>query len=140
MKERILVVDDDSDVANSLVRLIITLGYEAKAVYDGRRAAAVAADFMPDMVFIDIGMPGFDGYQTVSRIRAHRECGHAVLIALTGWATNEDRQRSYSHGFDLHIAKAMSVDKLEELLTLLDPAQTESMETRIHRLTAVIPA
>jgi len=63
MKERILVVDDQCDVADSLVRLLMTLGYETKAVYDGRQAVDQAADFLPDMVFIDIGMPGFDGYR-----------------------------------------------------------------------------
>jgi CheY-like chemotaxis protein len=91
---------------------------------------------MPDMVFIDIGMPGFDGYETVTQIRAHRECGHAILIALTGWVGPEDRQRSYEHGFDLHIAKPLGLDKLQELLTLLKPAKSEPTEHRIHRLSA----
>jgi CheY-like chemotaxis protein len=136
MKERILVVDDDSEVANSLVRLVTTMGYESKASYDGRQAADIAADFMPDMVFIDIGMPGFDGYQTVNRIRAHRECGHAILIALTGRTNPEVRQRAYEHGFDLHVAKPLGLDKLQELLTLLKPAKSESTEKRIHRLSA----
>ena len=136
MKERILVVDDDSDGANALVRLLTTMGYECKASYCGREAVAVAADFLPDMIFVDIGMPGFDGYQTVTQIRARRECGHAILIALTGWTKPEDRQRSYQHGFDLHIAKPMGLEKLEELLTLLKPAKTESTEQRIHRLAA----
>jgi CheY-like chemotaxis protein len=136
MKERILVVDDNSDVANSFVRLLTTMGYESKASYDGRHAADVAADFLPDMVFIDIGMPGFDGYQTVTQIRAHRECGHAILIALTGWTSPDARQRSYEHGFDLHVAKPLGIDKLKELLTLLRPAKSESTEQRIHRLSA----
>ena len=132
MKERILVVDDQCDVADSLVRLLMTLGYEAKAVYDGRQAVDQAADFLPDMVFIDIGMPGFDGYQTVSRIRGHRECAHAILIALTGWTTGEDRQRAYSCGFDLHVAKPMNIETLQGLLALLDPSETESTTARIR--------
>ena len=138
MKERILVIDDDSDVADSLVRLIHTLGYEAKAVYNGARAADIAADFMPDMMFIDIGMPGFDGYQTVSRIRAHRECGHAVLVALTGWTTKEDKQRAYTAGFDLHVGKPMSMDTLTGILGLLNPSQAESTTERIHKLAVAV--
>jgi CheY-like chemotaxis protein len=136
MKERILVVDDDADVANALVRLLTTMGYEAKASYDGRTAADVAARFLPDMIFIDIGMPGFDGYQTVTQIRAHRECGHAILIALTGWTNAEDRKRSYEHGFNLHVAKPLGLEKLQELLTLLKPVKTESTAQRIQQLSA----
>jgi CheY-like chemotaxis protein len=139
VKERILVVDDQTEVADSLVRLLVVLGYDARATYDGRQAVAEAADFLPDMIFIDIGMPGFDGYQTVAKIRAHRECAHAILIALTGWAKQEDRQRSYQNGFDLHVAKPMNLDMLHDLLRLLDPAH-ELTERRNQRVGVGSPA
>jgi len=132
MKERILVVDDQNDVADALVRLLVTLGYDAKAIYDGRQAVDQAAEFLPDMLFIDIGMPGFDGYQTVSRIRGHRECAHAIFVAVTGWTTNEDRQHAYANGFDLHVAKPMNMESLQGLLNLLDPSETESTAARIR--------
>lgn len=73
-----------------------------------------------------------DGYETVSRIRGHRECAHAILIALTGWTTSEDRQRAYSCGFDLHVAKPLNLETLEGLLTLLDPSEMESTAARIR--------
>src|ERR1700754_2525645 len=87
MKERILIVDDQQDVADALARLVSALGYEAKSIYDGHRAIDAAANFLPDLVFIDIGMPGIDGYETVQRLRSRRECAHAILVALTGYAT-----------------------------------------------------
>jgi CheY-like chemotaxis protein len=139
VKERILVVDDQRDVADALTRLLQTLGYEAKAVYEGRRAVDEAVAFPPDLMFIDIGMPDFDGYKTVATIRGHRECAHAILIALTGWSQPEDRQRAYESGFDLHISKPMNIDKLMEVLALIDPKeQTKSQAGRIYRMQSAI--
>jgi len=137
MKERILVVDDQGDNADSLVRLLTLLGHEAKAVYDGHQAVEEAASFQPDIMFIDIGMPGFDGYETVTQIRARKECAHAILIALTGWAQQDDRHRSYERGFDLHIAKPMSNDTLGKLLALLDSTAKEATTTKINRFDSV---
>ena len=132
--ERVLVVDDQCDVADSLARLITTLGYQAKAIYDGREAVDVAAEFLPDLVFIDIGMPGFDGIQTVSKIRSHRECAHAILVALTGWTTKDDKNNAYAAGFDLHIAKPMRLEQLQEVLSLLNPSKKRSTAERNRRL------
>ncbi|HEY2415970.1 MAG TPA: response regulator [Pirellulaceae bacterium] len=139
MKERILVVDDQRDIADALTRLLQTLGYDAKAVYESQRAVVEAADFLPDLMFIDIGMPDIDGYKTVAKIRGNRECAHAVLIALTGWSGPEDRHRAYESGFDLHITKPMSMDKLMEVLSLIDPkGQTMSPAGRIYRMQSAL--
>ena len=135
MKHRVLVVDDQQDIADSLVRLLETLGYEAKAIYDGQTATDEAAVFLPDLAFIDIRMPGFDGYQTVATIRGNRECAHAILVALTGAANFDDKQRAYEAGFDLHVAKPMNIDKLMELLALIDPKASDmSPAGRVYRL------
>ena len=122
MSERILVVDDHRDSADSLVKLISALGYEAKAVYGGLEAVQQAKEFAPDMALIDIGMPGLDGYETVSRIRQQRASGHVILVAVTGRSEAEDKRRAYESGFDLHVAKPMTEQKLAELLALLDPS------------------
>jgi CheY-like chemotaxis protein len=141
MKDRILVVDDQCDVADALVRLLRVLGYEARATYDGRNAADIAADFLPDMAFIDIGMPDFDGYKTVSKIRGRRECAHAILIAFTGLADLEAKQRAYEAGFDLHVAKPVNIDKLEEVLSLLNPkASNQSTANNLSRATELTQA
>jgi CheY-like chemotaxis protein len=121
VEERILVVDDSPDAADSLARLIESCGYQAKAVYDGQQAIDAAATFLPDMALIDIGMPGLDGYETVTRIRQQRGATHVILVAVTGWTRDEDKRRAYESGFDLHIAKPMTTEALTELLALLDP-------------------
>ena len=127
VQHRILVVDDDRDTADSLARLLAALDYEAQAVYSGREAIEQAATFHPDLAFIDIGMPDLDGYQTLQRIRQLRGvAAQTVLIALTGNARPEDKQRAYECGFDLHIAKPMSLATLTEVLALLDPTGADS--------------
>jgi len=122
VSDRILVVDDNPDVADALFRLLTTLRHEAKAIYDSESAVREAAEFQPDMAFIDIGMPGLDGYEVVRRIRQQLGHIHMILVALTGWSQAADIQRAYNAGFDLHVAKPMSLDTLQELLKLLDPA------------------
>jgi CheY-like chemotaxis protein len=122
MDARILVVDDNRDAADALALLISTFGYKAKAVYDGEEALEQVATFSPDMALIDLGMPGLDGYETVSRIRQQRGNVHLILVAVTGYTGEEDKRRAYDCGFDLHVGKPMSVEKLQELLALLDPA------------------
>ncbi len=120
MSERILVVDDERDAADGLVRLITALGHEARAAYSGPEAIDAIAAFRPDMILIDIGMPRMDGYEAAGRIR--RAVGaEAILVAVTGWSRTEDKNRAYESGFDLHVAKPMSAEGLKELLGLLDP-------------------
>jgi CheY-like chemotaxis protein len=130
VSERILVVDDDRATADTLVLLIQTLGYEAKAVYSGEAAVEQVAKFEPDMALIDIGMPRCDGYETVAGIRAQEAGKHAILVAVTGWSRDEDKRRAYDAGFDLHVTKPMRLETLKELLALLDPAaEAEALAT-----------
>jgi CheY-like chemotaxis protein len=121
MYERILVVDDDPDTANTLARLISIFGYEARAVYEGREAVDEAARLSPEMVLIDIEMPDLDGYETARRIRRQPGGMQTILVAVTGWTRQEDKQRAYACGFDLHVAKPLNLGALMELLSLLDP-------------------
>ena len=122
MTERILVVDDNADSADSLAKLVGILGYEAKAVYSGQQAIDAAKDFLPDMALIDLGMPYLDGFETVQQIREQRPGSHAILVAVTGWTSDEDNRRAYESGFDLHVPKPISIEKVQELLALLNPA------------------
>jgi CheY-like chemotaxis protein len=119
--ERILVVDDDRATADTLALLIRTLGFHAKAVYNGEAAVAEIIDFEPDMALIDIGMPERDGYDTVTEIRRQPGGTHVILVAVTGWSRDEDKRRAYEAGFDLHVTKPMKVETLKELISLLDP-------------------
>ena len=121
MSERILVVDDNRDAADSLARLIRSFGLDAKAVYDGSEAIEATADFQPDMALVDIGMPGMDGFQTVSELRQRRGNVHLIVVAVTAWSRDEDKRRAYESGFDLHVPKPMTVERLKEVLELLGP-------------------
>jgi CheY-like chemotaxis protein len=121
MHERILVVDDNPDTADTLARLIGKFGYDATAVYDGHEAVEQAALLAPEMVLIDIEMPDLNGYETAERIRRQPAGTHAILVAVTGWTRLEDKRRAYESGFDLHVAKPLDLDTLKGLLSILDP-------------------
>jgi PAS domain S-box-containing protein len=113
---RVLVVDDNRDSADSLARLLELSGQEVRVAYGGEQALQVAAELRPEIVLLDLGMPGMDGYETCRRIRG-APWGHEVtLIALTGWGQEADRRRTTGAGFDAHLVKPVSP---EELLTLM---------------------
>ena len=121
MSERILVVDDNRDAADSLARIIRSFGHEVRAVYGGNAALEETATFLPDMALVDIGMPDLDGYATVAELRQRRGNVHLIVVAVTAWSRDEDKRRAYEAGFDLHVAKPMKLETLKELLKLLDP-------------------
>ena len=111
---RILVVDDNVDAANTVAELLALLGHEVQVVHDGLSAVVAAAEMMPDLVLLDIGLPGIDGYEAARRIRA--AAGSAIrLIALTGWGQEKDREQAKDAGFDEHWVKPVSLDKLRGL-------------------------
>jgi len=113
---RVLVVDDSVDTAESLAMLLGLEGYETRTAHDGIAALAAARDFHPDMVLLDIGLPGADGYTVAERIR-HDECLHdVVLIAMTGYGQPEARERSREAGFDHHLVKPVDVGELKSVL------------------------
>jgi PAS domain S-box-containing protein len=103
--KRILVVDDNVDAATTLQLLLKSLGHEACAVYDGQQALSTAVSFRPDVVLLDIGMPGLDGYEVARRLRALRRSEPLRIIAVTGWGQEADRTRSREAGFDVHLVK-----------------------------------
>jgi CheY-like chemotaxis protein/anti-sigma regulatory factor (Ser/Thr protein kinase) len=120
---RILVVDDNKDAADSLAMLLNVLGNDVRTAGDGRRAVEVAGEYRPDLVFLDIGLPGMDGYAVARRLRALPALGGSVLVAVTGYGSRGDRQRSEEAGFYDHMVKPVEFAALEELLTAL-PTRT----------------
>jgi CheY-like chemotaxis protein len=120
---RVLVVDDNQDSADSLTMLIGIWGYEACCAHNGVRALALAADFRPDAVLLDIGLPGMTGYELAQRLRQRPETKDAVLVAITGYGQDEDKQRSAAAGIHHHMVKPVNPDQLQALLASLAPAR-----------------
>jgi PAS domain S-box-containing protein len=112
---RILVVDDNRDAADTLGMLLRNLGHEVRLAHDGLEAVGAAADFEPDVVLLDIGMPKLNGYDTARRIRDQRG-DRVMLIAVTGWGQEEDRRRSAEAGFDHHLTKPVNLGMLQKLI------------------------
>lgn len=113
---RILVVEDNSGVAESLRDLLDVMGHQVAVARDGVEGLAVAAEFRPDIVLCDLGLPGLDGYEVARRLRAEPAMRDSLLVALTGYGQEADRRRSAEAGFDLHLTKPLRLPELEELL------------------------
>jgi signal transduction histidine kinase/CheY-like chemotaxis protein len=117
---RILVVDDNVDAAESLALLLRLAGHEAEVVNDGRTALEAVRAMAPEMVFLDIGLPGMDGYEVARQIRQIPGREEIFLLALTGWGQKEDRRRSKEAGFDRHLVKPLDPAMLRDLLADLE--------------------
>jgi len=127
---RILVADDNLDSAESLALLLSLKGYEVRTASDGVEAVETAAVFLPDIVFLDIGMPNLNGYEAARMIREQPGGKHILLIALTGWGKEEDRRRCKAAGFDVHLTKPMNYEALLQLLAASpETAREVSKET-----------
>lgn len=113
---RIMVVDDDPDVAQSFALLLRTMGHEVEAVSDGASALARAETFRPHVMFIDLVLPGIDGYELAASLRADPAAAGIRLVALTGYVQEEVRRRALAVGFDEHLPKPATVEAVEQLL------------------------
>ena len=113
---RILVVDDNRDAAASLAALLQVTGNETRIAYDGEEAVAAAAEYKPDVIMLDIGLPKMDGYDACRAIRRAPDGGKILIVALTGWGQAQDRKRSREAGFDVHLVKPVDYEKLVQVL------------------------
>lgn len=114
---RILIVDDNVDSADSLGQILELSGNEVRTANDGEAGIAAAAQFQPDVVLMDIGMPKLNGYEAARRIRQHPSGAAMLLVALTGWGQEDDRQKSADAGFNHHLVKPVDVDALIKLMS-----------------------
>ena len=113
---RILVVDDNEDGADLLAMMLSLSGHQTRTAYSGLEALATARDFRPEVVFLDIGMPGMNGYEVARQVRASPELNQAMLVALTGWGSEEDRRRSRDAGFDIHLTKPVEPGAIDDVM------------------------
>jgi CheY-like chemotaxis protein len=125
---RILIVDDNRDALESLATLMQMAGHTTRGAADGEAALAVAAEWRPQVVLLDLGLPRVDGYEVGRRIRAEPWGREILLIALTGWGQEQDRRRSREAGFDSHLVKPLDLARLSELLEGLPPPRPLSFE------------
>jgi CheY-like chemotaxis protein len=113
---RVLVVDDNNDAADMMAVMLGRWGHEARSAYEGSTALEVAAAFQPEVVLLDLGLPGMDGYAVASRLREQPWASEVTIFAVTGRGQEEDRQRSIANGFQEHIVKPVVPDQLKSLL------------------------
>ena len=117
---RILVVDDNHDSAMTLAMMLELMGHETQTAHDGREALSAAERYQPDTILLDIGMPGLNGYEVATLLRRQEWAEKIILIALTGWGQERDKQRSRAAGFDFHLVKPVEPGALEALLAVLE--------------------
>ncbi len=113
---RLLVADDHQDTAQTLARLLALAGHQAAVCYDGLQALHAVQLGRPDAVLLDIGMPSLDGWELARRIRSLREDYRPLLVAVTGYGTPEDVERSHAAGIDAHVVKPADPELLLRLL------------------------
>jgi CheY-like chemotaxis protein len=113
---RILVVEDNVDSAEAMLLLLRQSGHEVMTVNDGAEAVGVARVFRPDVILLDIGLPGMDGYELAGKLRGMAETRDARMIAVSGYGQQKDRQRSTDAGFDLHLVKPVDPSRLREAI------------------------
>jgi len=127
----VLVVDDNHDAADALAMLLQVMGAEVRTAYDGLDALTEMRTWQPSIVFLDLGMPGMDGFAVAAQVRQDPQLRDVALVALTGWGQQSVRQRTDEAGFDAHLVKPVEAETLGRLFTSLgDPAWMRSRADR----------
>ncbi len=126
ISSRVVIIDDNEDAAKTMAMLVEQLGGTARTAGDAMAGLRAIAAFHPDIVFLDIGMPGIDGYEACRRLRREFSDRHLVVVALTGWGHPQDKQRALDVGFDAHLTKPVDPRAFEELLAVSRPGARQS--------------
>ena len=116
LPRRVLIVDDNRDAAESLALLLALDGHDTRAVFTPEDALRCVSEQAFDVMLLDIGLPGMDGYEVARRTRGMQGLERMRLIALTGYGQAEDRQRALDAGFDAHLVKPVEPERLQQVL------------------------
>jgi two-component system CheB/CheR fusion protein len=114
---RVLVVDDNKDSADSLATLLQLGGHEVETAHNGPKALEAAGAFRPEAVLLDIGLPGMSGFEVARSLRGRRDTRDALIVAMTGYGQDTDRERSREAGFDYHLVKPVDPTEVRRLLS-----------------------
>jgi len=120
VNRRILIVDDNKDAAMLMATMLQLVGNEVATAHDGIEAVEATAEFRPNVILMDVGMPRLNGYDATRRIREQNDGSQIIIIALTGWGQEEDRAKSKDAGCDGHLVKPVSLPDLQEMLAKLE--------------------
>jgi two-component system CheB/CheR fusion protein len=124
VRRKILVVDDNKDAADMLNVALTMDGHDVRTVGDGLRVVAEARAFRPDIVLLDLGLPGLSGFEIAKTLKTARDTTAIVLIALTGYGQQEDRLQTRAAGFDDHLVKPVDLDSLRNAIERVAPSTT----------------
>jgi len=116
ISKRVLIVDDNADAADMLAILLRTAGHHVEVAYSGPSAVAVALTQRPHVIFLDIAMPRMDGLKVARQLREKPETQAALIVAVTGFGQDDDRERTQQAGFDFHLVKPVEPKQILELL------------------------
>ena len=128
---RILVVDDNVDGAETLAEMLAFSGHQTRSAFSGGEALDIAAEFNPEVFFVDIGLPDMTGYEVARRLRADPRHGNALLVAVTGWGSEDDRRRSKEAGFDAHLTKPVEPAVFDDLLARFAVLRKEQIQAAL---------
>jgi CheY-like chemotaxis protein len=117
---RVLVVDDNVDSAETIGFVLSRMGHQTRTVYDGAGAIEAADDFRPDVILLDIGLPGMNGHEVAREIRQTPWGGTTTIVAVSGWGEETDKQQSRAAGFDHHVVKPLDYEGVKRLLTTVE--------------------
>src|SRR6185437_16093635 len=113
---RVLVVDDNADTANGMAKLLKLSGHDVRVAHNGEQALNVAGEYRPEVMLLDIGLPGMDGYELASSLRREEWSKDSVLIAVSGYGETHARDRSKQAGFNHHLVKPVNFDTILALI------------------------
>jgi len=129
---RILIVDDNRDGTDSLSEMLKMLGNDTRTAYDGHQGVALAGEYRPDVILLDIGLPTLNGYEACRLIRQQSWSQYVLLIAVTGWGQDEDRRRSHEAGFDHHMVKPVDPQALMTMIAGMNAGQADQPTNRFN--------
>ena len=113
---RVLVIDDDVDIRESTAAVISMLGHDVETAVDGPSGVEAGRIFLPQLVLLDVGLPGMDGYGVARLVRVEPWGTRVLLAAMTGWVRDSDRDAATNAGFDVHVAKPVNLRTLQDLI------------------------